>query len=1729
MGRKAYAQGISYKSFYSWYGSMLDRLQSDGSNIPEHFLQLSAQVETWKHFWPNEVFLANIPTGKPRETPTDPEAQSQTTALHEKPPPSAGHNLAEDAPIYSDNIEQNTSQEVIPPGPLKFLPTEQSPQTPIVSLPSTYQPSAAPLHNTTPSGNKLVTKTTPLLDGRDDDANNDIKDAPHGVADAKESPFLHKPCANNEGHIGIAAQQERRDFCANCHAEDHLLQACMGPVDNFGFISGCPRCNTMTHLFEHCPNQKKNESTSYLHYLVTARHNRPPIRWTQDIRGIPKFWNQSRRPWTCEYSLKEAIKPEGSCISSGRPKRNIDYDPAWNNPDKIPSQAYPKQEVQNMRELVESKLEKLVDEGILEQARKTDHLHRLERFRRLLEEGSPLLSQKLEEVLNSSSQISSLMLENRSGILTLARSLDYIADLEWKQARGECLLLQEIETLVTKRMRLIDLEVRIDHYLGELHASYDNEMQLKQRIRRLLSEVQWLASFESRRQNGATLNHVIFEKIATLQEKEKYLKVLFGAYRRRFSLPPEPLLIPLKWKTTSCTDFRDFSYSSFDALHYIPPSVSPPPKPRRNPETMSSPTMDLVNTADQNSNILNRDLDNEYMYRVYEQNYGRSLSPHDRQDSLASAEDLSIVPLDTNNSSSDSNRPMELTGSVQYKVALSKKQKTLKKEISGLQRQIKEIEGLEKRTGTLTTKQLQRIAKKGEKKARLASLRRHQQSNDPESQTVQMIQNLEKSHSSRFTQAEEKTGPVNNLGSGVAQSSVSTSSSIDSLPPLPSQLNNVQTRFVESKPRVSAHSYAGKAAHIPPTPKPLRKEYRRDKEVSSKQEEWPSTSSQARAPSTPVTKEAKTISYAEKLRQMSPKTPSKQQSHETNIVPKAQGESPSRSSEAKELNSDVAKEAPTISQPEKFGKIAHKPENSPAQQVLDAPSISNLQEWPTMSSQTEVSASNVNNWAPETSYAEMVAQEPPDPEALEERPGDSGSSSVQEEWPSISSQTEVLSSDVIDQTSEISKAEKNVQESISPKLESSKEPTVIKTPAPFPILSAMETQATAITNLKSSKKPTIAKIQDPFPIVVAMETQSVASDESESTSYADITSGLKKTTQDVKASLKVLKSKLPPPVYEIQEDSSSLNELQSSPVTKNESTSASNRTSKVSSSKNVFQEAGAPSSVARQSTSSIYVPPQRRRIPSSCSLKSSSSLQSGNTNVYIPPRRRRLSSTSDVEFILPSNSISLNKRRLSLGSMGAFSYNCKTHKPPSAGFPKSRPNHLNTESPKLSVVIEGNQEGSNRSISPELQDTNSKERTSPLQNPALNNNQLLFPPTEFPEGSTRRSSSTPPGLDAGDMDLRKNISRASSPGSTNLQLKRTRTLRRPEKRRALSSGSPISTQTSSLLVPAIAVPQRDIARNYKASSKASSRILSETDSSVGSASDTDSPFELPLPDDFDISFELEHPDEFDTSLHHPNLDDFLLSDGEDDVKKCRVLNSPDSFDLGILSDGSPDQDAINANADANADADADTNANANTIIPNNTPNIPEAQPSRISWANESEIIICWQCNGVGHVTYECPERVFNPLIQESNNSTPTTTSEHNTNQAIGIQDTSTLDQDTALNTSPPTTPTETKQTKEEEEEEDKTPLERNHPSPTHPPGAMRDDGSIVPFVAGDWKCGWKRCHYWNFAANSCCLRCGDRAAFILRPGVAGAGVGLDIDAGADTSAADSSDAAHGTI
>ena len=129
--------------------------------------------------------------------------------------------------------------------------------------------------------------------------------------------------------------------CGNCEDPDHRLHVCVWPVDEFGFVKGCPRCNTKTHMYNECPVRSGDR---YIHddwyFLIHARNNKPPIRSDVDIRSITRAPGSdfAEFPWTYEFSMKQDsrgfLKGYQSSVGTLR-------DLAWLTPRKVPSQIHP--------------------------------------------------------------------------------------------------------------------------------------------------------------------------------------------------------------------------------------------------------------------------------------------------------------------------------------------------------------------------------------------------------------------------------------------------------------------------------------------------------------------------------------------------------------------------------------------------------------------------------------------------------------------------------------------------------------------------------------------------------------------------------------------------------------------------------------------------------------------------------------------------------------------------------------------------------------------------------------------------------------------------------------------------------------------------------------------------------------------------------------------------------------------------------------------------------------------------------------------------------------------------------------------------------------------------------------------------------------------------------------------------------------------------------------------
>lgn len=202
MGHKAHSDGIGYSVIYSWYGQTMDRLQSDGSNMSEEFRSLTAKVETWKHFcsWATtfEEILSHTDLAIGPDEPFFAGLSLKSTSRQSFEPKDQNQDKKPVKIPTSSSLEQHSSQETL----TIFSPTAGSSKQPFIP-----DPSQSPIKSQQRS---------------------------HGNRKRDYKRYLN-------------------EICANCNMRGHILSYCVAPVDEFGFISGCPVCNTKGHLFDDCP------------------------------------------------------------------------------------------------------------------------------------------------------------------------------------------------------------------------------------------------------------------------------------------------------------------------------------------------------------------------------------------------------------------------------------------------------------------------------------------------------------------------------------------------------------------------------------------------------------------------------------------------------------------------------------------------------------------------------------------------------------------------------------------------------------------------------------------------------------------------------------------------------------------------------------------------------------------------------------------------------------------------------------------------------------------------------------------------------------------------------------------------------------------------------------------------------------------------------------------------------------------------------------------------------------------------------------------------------------------------------------------------------------------------------------------------------------------------------------------------------------------------------------
>jgi len=124
--------------------------------------------------------------------------------------------------------------------------------------------------------------------------------------------------------------------CTNC-GQDHRLRECCGPTDQYGYIGGCGKCNTMSHTLNKCPS--KLTKNDIKHQIFRSRHNKAPAIWERDLKD-PDYagYLATYKPWTAEFSMNRSRQ-----VGTGPwEKTGSISDPTWQQPmSRIPRQLYP--------------------------------------------------------------------------------------------------------------------------------------------------------------------------------------------------------------------------------------------------------------------------------------------------------------------------------------------------------------------------------------------------------------------------------------------------------------------------------------------------------------------------------------------------------------------------------------------------------------------------------------------------------------------------------------------------------------------------------------------------------------------------------------------------------------------------------------------------------------------------------------------------------------------------------------------------------------------------------------------------------------------------------------------------------------------------------------------------------------------------------------------------------------------------------------------------------------------------------------------------------------------------------------------------------------------------------------------------------------------------------------------------------------------------------------------
>ncbi|KAK8051158.1 hypothetical protein PG993_002543 [Apiospora rasikravindrae] len=128
-------------------------------------------------------------------------------------------------------------------------------------------------------------------------------------------------------------------ICGNCSRPGHELRDCIGPLDEQGWLAGCPVCNDTLHLYHDCMTRQSLDELSRAEmdqkYLLYYRQNKPPIKCSIDWTVV---YNERHPllialPWTPTFALKQS-QVEALLGEEGKGISWEDYEYEWiGNPD----------------------------------------------------------------------------------------------------------------------------------------------------------------------------------------------------------------------------------------------------------------------------------------------------------------------------------------------------------------------------------------------------------------------------------------------------------------------------------------------------------------------------------------------------------------------------------------------------------------------------------------------------------------------------------------------------------------------------------------------------------------------------------------------------------------------------------------------------------------------------------------------------------------------------------------------------------------------------------------------------------------------------------------------------------------------------------------------------------------------------------------------------------------------------------------------------------------------------------------------------------------------------------------------------------------------------------------------------------------------------------------------------------------------------------------------------